>query len=500
MFVKAIKFLFKGLVLISLTQFFHLNVQAWTETTVLKSSLPYEIMSIDVTKQGIQITGWAFISYKQHFIDGYDHQVELEFISVNHNFRVLTNYTSISQTAMMTYFGSPTCSLTTINQIPEVCNFNYENVGFTVTIPLNSFHSGETYQTQILVHAKTAQLSYKTPLYYPMPQDQVFLVEGMEYRFVSKLDDTELKIAATTVIARKEPSKTGLTWYYGTNCSTSYLNQLFFIKDSVYKNIYEKRIIDDTSFYRVSANLYLCNTYRRRIIEGLSISPVWIASPYVLYSGSPLNIQVRQLNQAPNLILRDIEITEGDSFNIYDYISAYDPEDGDLTAYIAQVSSNFTNKPGYYQMEFMVTDQMGLSAYGTLNVNVLTKPNFAPIIYAYDKTILQYSIFDPYNDITAYDFEDGDISNLIIVVNQIDTSITNNQIQCYEVSDLKDLKTQKCININVLSYGDYVGRFRFLSIHKPFYLEEIPNNWKALIFILNSIIESNEITKSIVIQ
>lgn len=491
MCVKTVKSIVKILLFLSMTHLLRLNSYAWTETTVQKSALPYEIMSIEVTSLGVRISGWAFTSYKQHFINGTDHLVELEFTSINHSFRVKTTYTSISQTSMMTYFGTPTCALTSINQVPEVCNYTYENVGFTVLIPLSSFHSGETYQTQILVHANTAQISYKTPLYYPLPQDQLFTVEGKEYRIVSSLDDTELKIASTTVIARKEPSKTGLTWYYGSNCSTTYLNQLFFLKDTVYKNIFEKRLVDDTSFYRVSANLYLCNTYRRRIIEGSSITPVWIASPYVLYSGSPLNIQVKQLNQAPILTLKDIEITEGDTLDLLNYISAYDLEDGDLTHLITLMESNFINKPGVYQMKFTVSDSGGLSTTGTLSVNVNMKPNFKPMIYAQDRTILQYAFFDPLENVTAYDIEDGDISHKLRAINQIDTSVTALYEVCYEVIDSNEQMTQNCIEINVLSYSAYIQKFRFLSINKPFYLEYYPDNWITNLNILNQISEND---------
>lgn len=480
-----------------LLRFWLLDIHAATETSVTKYNLPYEITGVSIDQGSLVISGWAFISYQQHFIDSSDHQVEIEFISAGHGFREVAQLTMSSQTSMMEYFGSPQCSSTSLYQAPEICNYRYDNVGFTLKVPMERFNLDTNYQTNILVHAFTADRIYKTPLYFPMDNDLVLSQGNREITLISRLYDTELKVNATTVLARKEPSKTGLTWFSGINCSTSYLNQLYFLKDSVYKNVYEKRLVGDTSFYRVSANLYLCSLYRRRIVEGSSLSPVWIASPYVLYSGSPLQISVKSINQAPSLNITNVEITEGDGFDYRDHVRAIDPEEGDISARISLLSSNFSSKPGFYALEFIVYDLQGLSAQGTLFVNVLTKPNMKPIIHALDKQILQYSKFDPYKEVTAYDVEDGDLTNRITTPDTIDTSITGNNQVCYNVLDSVGQQDTTCINVEVIDYATFVNRFRFLSSHQPFYSEAIPDNWYTSINRLNEIIESTQILQTI---
>lgn len=466
-----------------------LSIKAVDTIMVTKYDLPYEVMSITVNNGSLTLQGWAFISYKQHFDSSSDHSIQLEFVSAHDRFTVDANLTSLSQTTMMTYFGSPSCSETSTFQVAEVCNYRYESVGFTVSIPLSTFNATETYQTNIIVNAYRANLSYKTPLYYPLTQDLSFENSGKQVSLISRLDDTNLQVNATTVLARKEPSKTGLTWFYGANCSTGYLNQLFFLLNTTYVNVYEKRLVNDTSFYRVSANLYICSVYRRRIIEGSSITPVWIASPYVSYTGSPLQIFVKNLNLAPSFQIENIELTEGDAFNYHSNVHAYDPEEGDISDRIELVSSNYMDKPGLYQLDFKVTDSYGLSALGQLIVNVLTKPNFVPILTSYDQTILQNSTFDPMDKVSGTDIEDGDLTSLITYTSNVDTGIIGNYDVCYAVVDTQGAKTSQCNVINVISLETWLGRYRFVSYNLPFFNESIPNLWNAYLNTLNDLLK-----------
>lgn len=487
--LRIVKNLIPWFLLAMSSVYFKLDLYALEPIMVTKYDLPYEVISINTTSNSLQIQGWAFISYKQHFDTSQDHSIYLEFMSVHHQFTIETRLTDLSQTVMMSYFGSPTCADNSTYQIAESCNYRYENVGFTVDVPLDHFISGETYQTNIIVNGYRVNLSYKTPLYYPLSSDLKLSSSSKEITIISRLDDTNLQVNATTVLARKEPSKTGLTWFYGANCSTSYLNQLYFMKNTTYTNVYEKRLVNDTSFYRVSANLYICSVYRRRIIEGSTLSPVWIASPYVSYTGSPLQVSVVNVNQAPYFVITNIEITEGESLDYHLNVHAIDPEEGDISNQITLLESNYSNKAGEYSLIFNVKDQYGLEARGTLLVNVLTKPNFIPDIYAEDQTILQFSVYDPLLNVRSYDVEDGELTNEITYTSKVDTTILGYYDVCFFVMDSSDAQTMKCVIVNVISLEDYLSRYRFVSYNNPFFNESIPALWDQYLNTLTDLLK-----------
>jgi len=137
--MKIINQILKLILILGSLSYFRINAHAAVETMVNKKQIPYEILNISLVDNSIVIEGWVFISYKQHYLNDSDHKTELEFFSVNDSFRVQAKLTNISLTKQMEYFGSPKCAPVAIGQAPEFCNYNYENVGFIATIPLNKF-------------------------------------------------------------------------------------------------------------------------------------------------------------------------------------------------------------------------------------------------------------------------------------------------------------------------------------------------------------------------
>jgi len=488
--MKVINQILKLILILGSLSYFRINAHAAVETMVNKKQIPYEILNISLIDNSIVIEGWVFISYKQHYLNDSDHKTELEFFSINDSFRVQAKLTNISLTKQMEYFGSPKCAPVAIGQAPELCNYNYENVGFIATIPLSKFKIDTVYQTNILSYALKSNLIFKTPVYFPIPEDLNFKIDNKEYRIISRLNDTEIKVNSTTVIARKQPSKVSTYWYSGTNCSASYTNQLFFLLNSIYKNVSSKVFSDYTSFYNVSAKLSVCDGPRRRIIEGTSISPVWISSLYVVYSGTPLQISSNLVNQAPYFEKSDITIFKGETFKLLDYVKALDYEEGDISHKIVVLSSNYEDKIGNYQINLQITDVQGLSSHTTVLVNVLALPNDNPIIYAEDLKIIQYSEFDPFSYVSAFDTEDGNITNKIIVLNEIDTSILGIFEQCYYVEDSNRLNITKCVNIEIYTNNDMYDKFRMISNNNLFYKETIPLIWKDYIYIIENILLS----------
>ncbi len=485
--MKVIKAIIKLLVLLGASSYFSLNPKALNVELVSKDKMPYEIQSIKMVNNTLEIRGWVFISYTQHYLNDTDHKTEIEFYSINDSFKVVAINTSTNMTNQMQYFGTPKCGANILNQIPEICNYSYENVGFKVNIPIESFKPEEIYQTNIISHAYKSNKSYKTPIYFPMNNDITINYLDKVYTIKSKLDDTELKVNASTVIARTQPLKISPVWFYGDSCSSTYKNQLFFLKNSIYKNVLEKTSSENISYYRVKAVITNCDGDRRRIIEGNIISPVWIGSIYVQYTGTPLQISSKYLNRPPFFKTKEITLYKGQKLEILDHIKAIDPEEGDISHRIIILNSNYKDEVGKYTLELSVKDIENLTANTTIFVNVITNNN-KPKIIAENIRILQNTKLLLQDYFYAYDNEDGDISNRIIQLNEIDTSKISIQELCLYVEDSSLLSDSTCINVDVYNNSDQYNKFRSISKNNPFYKEQIPSIWNDIIYILDGIL------------
>lgn len=241
----------------------------------------------------------------------------------------------------------------------------------------------------------------------------------------------------------------------------------------------------DTTYGRVSVNLD-CNCYTWvnyntddqeysiigglytyayvPILESLKVgNDTWYKVPvnltgdnnvygYTLASNPDVTITTSKAvvtNQKPTILAQDKTIEENDEFDPKVNVTANDPEDGDITNKI-EITENTVNNQvaGDYKVTYKVTDNNNQSVTKTIKVTV--KGNNAPVITAYDKTILVDSSFDPKKDVTAQDAEDGDITNKI----EVTTNTVNNQVAgtykvVYKVTDSKGKSTTKEIKVIV---------------------------------------------------
>ena len=126
-------------------------------------------------------------------------------------------------------------------------------------------------------------------------------------------------------------------------------------------------------------------------------------------------------------------------------------------------------------------------------MNVLTRPNNVPTINASDIQIQQFSNFNPLNFVTAYDVEDGDLTDEIVTLNSIDTSLLSDQDLCYYVEDSKYVSTTKCIIVSIYSYQDLMSKVRYVSKNNLFYNEPLPSNWMGKQMNLEYVILNNVI-------
>jgi hypothetical protein len=481
-----------------------LPVSAAGEAIVAKAALPYEISSISATISDLTFSGWAFLVDTQHFVNVSDHSYELEFASLQHTFRVDTTLTSLNLTELMRYSGAPLCANNVYFQKDTTCYSRYENVGFTATIPFAMFQTGMQYTVYLVVHANSANSHKKILIYYPIANDIVVMNGQKEFRIASKLNDTKLTVKYPQVIARKGPDKSSAQWYSGTNCSTTYGNQLFFLENSVYASIKERNmnLASKTTYYRVASVLSTCVGSRRRIVEGSTLTPVWIPSSFVEYSGTPLTVTTRIVNTAPVIKAGQITIRSGQAFNWRNYVSAFDAEEGDISDHIQLISDKFNNStnPGIYVMVFRVQDMYGAGVFENLDITVIEAENNSPIIVANDFQVLLNSVFDYRSYASASDKEDGNLTSTLRTSTTANLSVPGSYAVCYEVNDSKFAFARRCVTMTVFDYASLISRFRFVDKDRLFAYETIPMNWIGYIQRLVGLMETTEVIASMTID
>ncbi len=113
----------------------------------------------------------------------------------------------------------------------------------------------------------------------------------------------------------------------------------------------------------------------------------------------------------------DIEIYEGEIFDPLEGVTAYDVEDGDLTYKINEYSKDLKGSIlGDYIYNYSVSDSDGNQVHVNRMVSYVKKPDNKPVIYgAEDIEVYKGEDFDPLEGVTAYDKEDGDLTNKIEV-------------------------------------------------------------------------------------
>lgn len=131
-----------------------------------------------------------------------------------------------------------------------------------------------------------------------------------------------------------------------------------------------------------------------------------------------------------------ITITAGDAFDPFAGITAWDAEDGDLTAAL-QVSGNLdTTKAGIYTLHYLVKDSQGASARRGRSVMVKARFNQAPELSGVSATTITVgTAFDAMTGITATDAEDGDLSSAITISGSVDTEKAGRYRLTYRVKD-----------------------------------------------------------------
>ena len=163
-------------------------------------------------------------------------------------------------------------------------------------------------------------------------------------------------------------------------------------------------------------------------------------------------------NTRPIIYVDNIIVPLGSRYNPYAMVSAYDNEDGNITGSIIVVYNHVNvYKEGTYKVGYKVTDSMGMSASCVVKVTVKNyygkediNKNQDPVIYTNDISVALNSKFNPLEWVAATDKEDGDITNrVMVIVNDVNTSVEGNYHVTYEVIDSSGNKVNKAMMVYV---------------------------------------------------
>lgn len=154
-----------------------------------------------------------------------------------------------------------------------------------------------------------------------------------------------------------------------------------------------------------------------------------------------INVTVQgKANVKPIILAADLTFDLFDKFFAIDYATAMDEEDGDLTDKIEVLETTVnTSKSGIYKVVYSVTDSAGDTTTKEIKVTVTNKlsdPNTPPLFILSPPKIPLGSNFNPMDYVRAIDKEDGDITNLIdILENTVDTSKVGIYKVTYQIID-----------------------------------------------------------------
>lgn len=153
------------------------------------------------------------------------------------------------------------------------------------------------------------------------------------------------------------------------------------------------------------------------------------------------------LNAAPVIHLPDTwhVMTEGEMFDPLEGVTADDLEDGDLTDQLVVSGDVNSESPGVYLLAYSVKDSAGQRSVASRTVQVKGRP----VIYAEDATLPYGSELDLRRLATAFDYEDGDLSEHIEVLNEVPRTTPGIYDVTFAVTDSDGNRAEKTIRVTI---------------------------------------------------
>ena len=166
----------------------------------------------------------------------------------------------------------------------------------------------------------------------------------------------------------------------------------------------------------------------------------------IVESSVVVNPKMTTLNKIPVINAQDRIVQLGEKFDPLEGVTATDEEDGDLTKSIKVIRNDVDTKvAGDYTVVFSVTDKQGATAIHEMLVVV----NQPPVIHAEDKVITVGDEFKALEGVTATDDEQGDITEIEVVENNVKTDTPGEYTVTYKVVDKLGGVATKTIKVTV---------------------------------------------------
>ena len=166
----------------------------------------------------------------------------------------------------------------------------------------------------------------------------------------------------------------------------------------------------------------------------------------IVESSVVVNPKMTTLNKIPVINAQDRIVQLGEKFDPLEGVTATDEEDKDLTNSIKVIRNDVnTNVAGDYTVVFSVTDSQGATAIHEMLVVV----NQPPVIHAEDRVITVGDEFKELEGVTATDDEQGDITEIEVVENNVKTDTPGEYTVTYKVVDKLGGVATKTIKVTV---------------------------------------------------
>ncbi len=178
----------------------------------------------------------------------------------------------------------------------------------------------------------------------------------------------------------------------------------------------------------------------------------------IFYQGTSL------ANEAPIITAEDLTLVEKSQYNLLDGVKASDPEDGDLTSQIQVTTNLVIDQVGTYEATYTVTDTQGTMTVKTVKIYVIADQE--PVITVQDQKVTINSSFDPQAVVTATDEEDGIITNIQVIYNDVKLDQLGCYSVTYQVMDSYGHTVTKTIQVEVIEkqIQEVEGLFYFDSL------------------------------------
>ena len=176
------------------------------------------------------------------------------------------------------------------------------------------------------------------------------------------------------------------------------------------------------------------------------------------YAYKTVNVTVTASN-APTITLLDDEVSQYTTVNLKDLVKVTDYDGTDLKDKLQVSGSLSTDILGEHKITYTVTNDLGRTTTVTYTIKVVE--NAKPVINVTDKTIVVGNEFDPLEGVSASDLEDGIITNIEVIYNDVKEDVVGTYKVTYKVVDKANQITEKTITVTVSDKDEVDGSFYF---------------------------------------